>query len=137
MAKVTYPEVYQRFLNGVDILNFDLGWVLSTACLVTVDYHDRLLLSTILPIALIMVLGGTYTAAISWHRGSEQARRNILRKHMSIVLLVTFLVYASVSSLAFQMFDCEHLDDGKYYLQPTTGLLATPLSTNIYKCMPV
>lgn len=117
MANVTYPDVYQRFLNSVDILNFDLGWVLSTGCMVTVDYHDRLLLSTILPIVVIIVLGGTYAVTISWHRGSEQARHNIRRKHMSIVLLVTFLVYASVSSLAFQMFDCDYLDDGKYYLR--------------------
>lgn len=36
---------------------------------------------------------------------------------MSAVLLVTFLVYSSVSASVFKMFACEYLDDGKYYLR--------------------
>ncbi|CAN0212045.1 unnamed protein product, partial [Hapterophycus canaliculatus] len=38
-------------------------------------------------------------------------------KHVSIVLLLTFLVYASVSALLFKTFACEELDDGKNYLR--------------------
>ncbi|CAN0518856.1 unnamed protein product, partial [Scytosiphon promiscuus] len=34
-----------------------------------------------------------------------------------MALLVTFLVYSSVSSTVFRVFDCESLDDGKEYLR--------------------
>ncbi|CAM9568519.1 unnamed protein product, partial [Hapterophycus canaliculatus] len=29
VANVTYPDLYQRFLDGLDVFNFDLGWILS------------------------------------------------------------------------------------------------------------
>ncbi|CAN0055978.1 unnamed protein product, partial [Sphacelaria rigidula] len=34
-----------------------------------------------------------------------------------MVIFLTFLVYSSVSSILFQMFSCERLDDGKNYLR--------------------
>ena len=117
VANVTYPDTYQRFVDGVDILNFDLGWTMSTGCLITFDFHDRLLVSTIGPIVVVMVLGITYTIAVSRYRRSEEVLQNVRHKHMSTVLVLTFLVYSSASSLVFQMFDCEHLEDGNYYLR--------------------
>ncbi|CAN0137715.1 unnamed protein product, partial [Ectocarpus fasciculatus] len=32
VANVTYPDVYQRFLNGLDVFNFDLSWIMSAGC---------------------------------------------------------------------------------------------------------
>ena len=43
--------------------------------------------------------------------------QNVQQKHMFMVLLLTFLVYSRVSSVIFQMFACEVLDDGKNYLR--------------------
>ena len=117
VANVTYPDTYQRFVDGVDIFNFDLGWTMSTGCLITFDFHDRLLVSTIGPIVVVMVLGITYTIAVSRYRRSEEVLQNVRHKHMSTVLVLTFMVYSSASSLVFQMFDCEHLEDGNYYLR--------------------
>ncbi|CAM9838142.1 unnamed protein product, partial [Sphacelaria rigidula] len=34
-----------------------------------------------------------------------------------MVILLTFLVYSSVSSILFQMFSCDELDDGRVYLR--------------------
>ncbi|CAN0497746.1 unnamed protein product [Laminaria digitata] len=34
-----------------------------------------------------------------------------------MMLLLTFLVYSSVSSILFQMFACDDLEDGKNYLR--------------------
>lgn len=117
MANVVYPGVYQRFLDIVDVLNFDLTWVLSAGCVVDVDFHDRLLISTTGPIVVMLLLGVIYTVARRMHRGSEHAIRNVEHKHVSMVLLVTFLVYSSVSATVFQMFACEDLDDDKQYLR--------------------
>ena len=117
VANVTYPDTYQRFVDGVNIFNLDFGWAMSTGCLIAIDFHDRLVISTIGPIVVVMVLGITYTIAIYRHRRSQEVLHNIRHKHVSTVLLLTFLVYSRAGSLVFQMFDCEYLEDGNYYLR--------------------
>ena len=117
VANVTFPNMYRKFLDRLDIFNFDLSWVMSVGCFLEVDFHDRLLWTTIAPVVALGFLGGTYAVALYKFRGSTQdTQQNIRHKHMSMALLVTFLVYSSVSSVVFQMFACEHLDDGKRYL---------------------
>lgn len=117
IANVTYPDVYQAFLDGVDVLNFDLRWVTSVGCIVDIDFHGHLLMVTIGPIVTFAFLGCTHALAVDRNRGSAVALENVQRKHLSVVLLVTFLVYSPVTSAVFQMFACEELDDGREYLR--------------------
>eukprot|EP00903_Cladosiphon_okamuranus_P005767 g5717.t2 len=117
LASVTYPQSYQAFLDGLNVVNFDLSWVLSAGCIMDVDFHDRLLMSTIGPIVAVLFLGCTYAAAIRIHRGATETLQNVRHKHVSLVLLLTFFVYSSVSSVLFSTFACEVLEDGKNYLR--------------------
>lgn len=44
ITQVPFPSVYERFLEIIGVFSFDLGWVLSAACLATgIDYYDKLL----------------------------------------------------------------------------------------------
>lgn len=118
VANVTYPEGYQRFLDAVDVLNFDLGLLLSFGCVVDIDFHDRLLVMTLSPLVAMAFLGITYALAARRNRRSDAAAMEEVReKHLSAVLLLTFLIYSPVSSVLFQTFACEDLDDGKRYLR--------------------
>lgn len=117
VVNITYPNVYQRFLDGLEVFNFDLGWILSAGCVFDMDFHDRLLLSTISPIIALLFLGGTYAVAARINHGDGETMQTIWNKHVSMVLLLTFLVYSSVSSTLFKTFACEDLDDGKNYLR--------------------
>eukprot|EP00752_Nemacystus_decipiens_P007571 g6764.t1 len=117
MANVTYPAVYQTFLDGLNVVNFDLSWILSAGCIVDVDFHDRLLMSTIGPIVAVLFLGCTYAVAVRIHRGATETLQNVRHKHVSLLLLLTFVVYSSVTSVLFSTFACEVLDDGKDYLR--------------------
>lgn len=117
VANVTYPEVYQRFLDIVNVFNFDALWIPSAWCFVNVDFYDRLLVSTTGPLVALAFLALTFTVAKKRSHGSENALETIRHKHMSMVLLVSFLVYSSVSAKVFQTFACEHLGDGKNYLR--------------------
>jgi len=117
VANVVFPNVYQDFLDGVDILNFDLSWIISVGCIVDIDFHDQLLFATLGPLLCMTILGCTYAAAMRRRELSEDARRVIRRKHVSMILLLTFLIYSSVSSTVFKMFACDALDDGKIYLR--------------------
>ena len=96
-----------------------MSWVLSVGCFIEVNFHDRLLWTTITPVVLVCFLGLTYAVAVRKYggRSSEIALRNARQKHVSMALLITFLVYSSVSSVVFQMFVCDELDDGNLYLR--------------------
>ncbi|CAM9259474.1 unnamed protein product, partial [Hapterophycus canaliculatus] len=117
VANVTYPHAYQRFLNGLKVVNLDLGWMLSAGCILNVDFHDRLLISTISPIVVLLSLAGTYTIAARRNRGKAETLQFIWNKHVSVVLFVMFVVYSSVSSVVFQTFACEGLEDRGSFLR--------------------
>lgn len=49
VANVTFPDIYQRFLDAVNVLNFELSWILSAGCMFSFNFHDYLLIATIGP----------------------------------------------------------------------------------------
>ena len=118
-ANVAYPGVYQDFLNAIDVVNFDLGSVLAAGCLWSrIDFHGRLLVSTLGPLVVVGFLAMTFRIAVRRiGASSESAVEKIRHKHQTALLLLTFLVYSSVSSMVFQTFACETLDDGVEYLR--------------------
>ena len=117
VSNVAFPNVYHKFLDGVNIFNFDFSWVVSLGCFLEIDFHDRLLWTTITPLVIVGLLGVIYVIAVHIHRGSPEAFFGKIRqKHVSTALLVTFLVYSSASSVVFQMFACDKLDTGNSYL---------------------
>ncbi|CAM9782397.1 unnamed protein product, partial [Laminaria digitata] len=127
MANVTYPGVYETFLSRLGIINLDIRFVMSAGCLWPgVDFHDRLIADTILPLTILGILGMTY--AIALRRDStadDRLRERIRNKHLSAVLFLLFFVYSSVSSTAFGMFACDSLDDGEEYLRADYRILCT------------
>ncbi|CAN0034835.1 unnamed protein product, partial [Scytosiphon promiscuus] len=117
VANVTYPDVYQRFIDALDVFNFDLGWILSAGCVFDLNFHHRLVISTVGPIVALLFLAGTYIAATTSSGGAHSTMQIIWDRHVSMVLLLTFLVYSSVSSVLFNTFACEKLSDGNNYLR--------------------
>ena len=118
VSNKNFPSVYDKFLDSVNFFNFDLSWVVSIGCFLEVDFHDWLLWTTITPVVIMGLLGVTYVIAVNKHRASSETLfRETRQKHVTTALLITFLVYSSVSSVVFQMFACDKLDNGKIYLR--------------------
>ena len=118
VSNADFPNVYHKFLDSVNFFNFDLSWVVSIGCFLEVDFHDRLLWTTITPIVIMGLLGVTYVIAVNKNRASSETfLKKTRQKHVSTALLITFLVYSSVSFVVFQMFACDKLDNGKSYLR--------------------
>ncbi|CAN0522090.1 unnamed protein product, partial [Scytosiphon promiscuus] len=104
---------YGKFLDGISsIVSLDLGLEVSAGCMARTDFHDRLLLSTLGPLVTLCAVGVSFLVAARRSHGSEEELQTARRKHSSMALLITFLVYSSVSSTVFRAFDCETLDDG-------------------------
>lgn len=124
VANAVYPNSYERFLAILNVVNLDLAGLLSAGCLISTNYYNRLLVSTLGPIAVLVVLACTYRVATWRDSGAGSARRAVIwKKHTSIMLLVAFLVYGSVSATVFGAFSCEELDDGVSYLRADYSVL--------------
>lgn len=101
--------MYQSFLDVLQVVNFDLGWVVNAGCILDVDFHGRLLLSTIGPIIVLLFLALVYAVAARVKRGATEALQTMWSRHVTMVLLLTFLVYSSVSATLFKV----HVGAGK------------------------
>ncbi|CAN0225379.1 unnamed protein product, partial [Ascophyllum nodosum] len=65
VANVTYPKAYEQFLQAIDVINLDLGWMLSAECTSPgLDFYDRLLFITLGPLVALVYLGATYAFAV-------------------------------------------------------------------------
>ncbi|CAM9935287.1 unnamed protein product [Ectocarpus sp. 6 AP-2014] len=130
VAGVEYPGAYQDFLSVVDVVNLDLGFILSFACVYDTNFYDRLLMATIGPVLVLGLLGCTYLVARRRNRHCEEAMRDVQRRHLSVTLFVMFVIYAAVSYTIFETFVCDTLDDGNSYLRADYSLTCdTPLHT--------
>ena len=127
VANVTYPGAYQTFLSVLNLINLDLGFVISSGCLWSgIDFHDRLLAATVWPFVVLALLAMTYLTALHTNAANWDTRcEHIRNKHLSVVLLLLFLVYSSVSSTVFRTFACDALDDGVEYLRADYRIVCT------------
>ncbi|CAN0477132.1 unnamed protein product, partial [Scytosiphon promiscuus] len=117
VAEDVYPDKYKDFLSKIPLVNVDIGSFLSFSCIKDINFFDRLLLTTMMPVLVFAVLAGTYTVAKKRNGTSEAAIRAVQNKHMSAALFVTFLLYSPVSSTVFKTFVCDSLDDDVKYLR--------------------
>ncbi len=107
VVNVVYPEVYDKFLSVINLVNFDLGLIPSVSCVVNINFYGRLLFATLAPLAVLGALGLTYVVARSRNRDSPEGLQAAKRKHLSVALFVMFVVYSSVSFTVFQVrFPC-------------------------------
>lgn len=84
MASVTYPELYEFFLEYVSVVNLDLTWMMSVGCLIDTDFYDSLLVFTIGP---LVVAGLVLLSRTIMRRGcpanDKDKRSKIDRRHAS------------------------------------------------------
>lgn len=90
------------------------------------DFHKRLLVTTMAPLFVVGFLALTYLMAMHRNRtAGRAAAEKVHHKHQTALLFLTFLVYSSVSSMVFQTFSCEKLDDDIVYLRADYSIRCT------------
>ncbi|CAM9541659.1 unnamed protein product, partial [Laminaria digitata] len=112
-----YTDEYQDFLAAMALVNVDIGYILSSSCLLATDFYNRLVLATVAPMVICLACAVTFFIAKMRNRTSNTAGPIVKHKHVSMVLFVVFFVYSSVSFTIFQTFVCDSLDDGNDYLR--------------------
>lgn len=125
VVNVVYPGVYEEFLSVLNLVNLDLGLLLSVSCVMDVNFYGRLVFATISPLFVLGALGLTYTVARKRNSHSPAGLLAARGRHLSVALFVMFVVYSSVSFTIFQTFACETLDNGVEYLRADYSLTCT------------
>ena len=133
VVDVVYPEIYENFLSVLNVVNFDLGLILSVSCVVDMNFYGRLAFATIAPLAVLGALGLTYAVARSRNRHSPAGLRAARGKHLSVALFIIFVIYSSVSFTVFQTFVCETLDNGVTYLRADYSLTCSTIAHTAWK----
>lgn len=133
IAGNVYPEGYTKFVGKLTPINFDIGLFLSYSCMVSADFYDRLVISTVTPLLMLLALAGSYVVGKKRNRGSEAAIQLVRHRHQSAAFFLLFLIYSSVSYTIFQTFACDDLDDGQSYLRADYSLDCSTSRHNTYK----
>lgn len=107
----------------MEAFEFDLAWVTALGCDLGVNFYHRLLAATLSPLVVLALLGLNFWLSWRRHRFDERIMTEARRKHLAALVLVTFLIYSTASSLVLQTFSCDTLDDGNSYLRADYSLL--------------
>lgn len=96
ITDVEFPACYAIFLSWIDFVNLDIGHIFSASCILPrVNFHARLLVTTLVPLVLVVGLLLTYSVAKSRAGiGSVGvvAKKAAWSRHVAAGLLLTFLV---------------------------------------------
>ena len=129
---MTYPEVYDVFLEYIDVFNLNFSWMLSAGCLVDTNFFADLLVCTIGPLTITFLVVVSYKVTKQrCPMDDEEARSRLYNSHGTILFWVSFLVYSTASSTIFQAFACNELDNGKSYLKADHRLECYTVKHNI------
>lgn len=109
----------------LNLVNLNLGTILSTSCFLETNFYSRLIFATIAPLGVLGALTVTYAVSRSRNRDCPAGMQAAKHKHLSIALFIMLVVYSSVSFSIFQTFVCETLDNGVEYLRADYSLTCT------------
>jgi len=116
-------ETYQKNTNVFGFLDIDL---VPFNCYLEIDFHDKLLIMTLTPIAFVALVGILYASrrALMWSKGDVDD--NVRRKEVQelqgtcvyIVVIALYTVFPLVSATIFQtfLFDDSFKSSGGVYL---------------------
>ena len=96
ITEVEFPACYAIFLSWIDVVNLDIGHIVSASCILpSVNFYARLLVTTLAPLVLAAGLLLTYFVAkrrAGIGSAGVIARRAAWSRHVAAGLLLTFLV---------------------------------------------
>ena len=115
-----YPEPFYGFLESLAFVQINF---VSIDCVEKRNYHDEVLVTSVLPMLMCGAVGLRYLAKVVLNPTVTAEQRKVsFSRHAGIVLLITYLVLPKVSTVQFQGLNCLHLVSGEAYLKADTSI---------------
>ncbi|KAH8097409.1 calcium ion binding protein [Aureococcus anophagefferens] len=105
LPMVTLPEAFQTLIEWTSVLELNLVRVLPFDCFMRMDYYRTILIATMTPVFVglcIFLVGAFYMRRSS----NEEDRRSAWIHTMYAFLVLTFLVFPTVSTTCLRYFNC-------------------------------
>jgi hypothetical protein len=112
---IPYPASFVRFLQRMAFFNLDLVDVLRVGCMTSINYYDRLLAATLLPLLLSAVLFAT--SCVARFLVAPEKAQGVANTCIKLFLLLTFTAFPGVSTTVLRAFPCHDFDDGSSLLK--------------------
>jgi len=123
---IEFPDLYQICMDGISsafgYLAIELPAVMPIACVVQWNFYGSMLVSTLLPLAIISVSGlvglwakGKLNLQSVFRKGEATVEVSALRKWVgdkcfTANFFIMFILYPTLSQTIFKFFDCETFD---------------------------
>ena len=111
LLQVRFPPIFENFTRQLgEIFNLDFLSMVKVGCIVETNFYTKLLVTTITPIALsLMIFGFTWLKMLCLK--TEELKMHALDRAMATFLVLTYMVFVSVSMTIFYTFGCRTYGD--------------------------
>jgi IPT/TIG domain/Tyrosine-protein kinase ephrin type A/B receptor-like len=125
-----WPSAFSNFVSIFSVMNLDYVQWSSVNCVAPVDFFDKLLVVTLVPVVIMVAVTCTYLIPVYYknsagmrffssesdpYHEARLARKLQRKKFWKLALFTMFLVYPHVSATILRMYVCREVE-GKYYL---------------------
>ena len=106
ILQIRFPPVFEEFTRWLNsVFNLDALSLVKVGCIVETNFYTRLLVMTITPIALTGII-----FLFAWVKqmffSDEDEKKRIRDRAISLFLVLTYMVFVSVSMTVFFTFGC-------------------------------
>ena len=105
LPSVSYPSVFEGLVTWMSFIELDFIRIVPMSCVFPYNFFNKLFGSTMFPLVLatvILLFGGIS----SWRHRDEGKKRAAWTGAYSWFLLLTFMVFTSVSTTVLRFFNC-------------------------------
>eukprot|EP00937_MAST-01D_sp_MAST-1D-sp2_P005052 g5052.t1 len=115
--RVPFPAVFISFMDKLAFLRFELFKLVPVSCVVSYTFHD--ILDVVVVISFVLMLPPWFKLLQEYAGVCRPPRkwRPFLTGVVTWLLVITYLMYPTISSLLFQTFSCETVHLGSYLHQ--------------------
>lgn len=119
---VTMPKIFTDFVDSFNFLNLSLAAAFPVSCSSRYTFIDQLVLTTLAPLAIILLLVITFFIEYAYHRRAIQKKRDRKRgekaskfnevkdRYWNYVFYLTYIIMPSVTTTIFATFICTSID---------------------------
>ena len=107
---VSFPKAFEALVAWTSFLEFNVVQILPMSCLRPFNFFDKLFAMTVLPILLALLIFAI-GAAVAVCASAKHARE-VRTQTFGWFLLLTFLVFPSVSATVLRFYNCVSFDEG-------------------------
>ena len=111
LLQVRFPRIFENFTRQVgEIFNLDFLSIIKVGCIVETNFYTKLLITTAAPLVFTIIIFAFAGLKILCTK-SRELQRQTFNRAVGYFLVLTYMVFVSVSMTIFSTFGCRTYGD--------------------------